>query len=67
MQISKQEKIESFIVELTNLFNMQYQINKETDNCNHSYVIKNLLPKYQESKKLVREKLEEMFDINSDT
>lgn len=67
MQTSKQEKIESFIVELTNLFNMQYQINKETDNCNHYYVIKNLLPKYEESKKLVRKSLEEMFDINSDT
>ena len=67
MQTSKQKKIECFIVELTTLIDIQYRINKETDNCNHSYVIKNLLPKYEESKKLVRQSLEEMFDINSDT
>lgn len=66
MQISKQEKIEKFLAELTTLFNMQYQINKETDMCNHSYVVKNLLPAYENSKTLVRQSLDDLLDINSE-
>lgn len=66
MQISKQEKIEKFLGELTNLFNLQYQINKETDMCNHSYVVRNLLPAYEDSKQIVRQSLDELLDINSE-
>lgn len=67
MQRSKQEKIDTLIAHLECMFDIKHQINKETDYCNHSYVIKTLLPGYQASKRLVSESIKELLDNNSDT
>lgn len=66
MQRSKQEKIDTLISHIECLIDIKYQINKETDYCNHSYVIKTLLPGYEASKRLVSENLKELLDINSE-
>lgn len=65
MQRSKQEKIDEFITELEFFIDMRYRINKETDMCNHSYVIKELIPPYKNSKSSLEETIKELLDINS--
>lgn len=67
MQTSKQEKIDTLIAHLECMFDIKHQINKERDYCNHTYVIKTLLPGYEASKRLVSESIKELLDINSDT
>lgn len=64
MTISKQQKIDEFIKELTEFVDKRYQINKETDLCNHSYVIKNLLPEYEITKRRLEDSIEELIDNN---
>lgn len=64
MTKSKQEKIDTLISHIECLIDIKYQINKETDYCNHSYVIKTLLPGYEASKRLVAENLKELLDNN---
>jgi hypothetical protein len=44
MTTSKQEKIDTLISTIQQYVDIRYQINKETDLCNHSYVVKNLNP-----------------------
>ena len=66
MSKSKQEKIDTLISHLECFFDIKYQINKETDNCNHYYVIKTLLPGYEASKRLVSQSIKELLDINSE-
>ena len=66
MAKSKQEKIDTLIAHLECMFDIKHQINKETDYCNHSYVIKTLLPGYEASKRLVSESVKELLDINSE-
>lgn len=65
MQKSKQEKIDDFILELEFFIDIKYKINKETDMCNHSYVVKELLPPYKNSKSSLEKTIEELLDINS--
>ena len=67
MTTSRQEKIDTLISNLECLVDIKYQINKETDYCNHSYVIKTLSPRYEASKRLVSESIKELLDNNSDT
>ena len=66
MTKSKQEKIDSIIAHLECMFDIKHQINKERDYCNHTYVIKTLLPGYEASKRLVSESVKELLDINSE-
>lgn len=65
MQTSKQEKIDEFIKELELFTDLRYKINKETDLCNHSYVVKKLLPPYKQSKLFLENTLKELLDNNS--
>ena len=67
MTTSKQEKIETFMVQLETLMDLHYEIRKEIDYCNHLYVIKTLRPGYDASKKLFRQSLEELLDNNSES
>ena len=67
MTKSKQEKIDSLLDQLDKFVNLSYKINKETDYCNHTFVIKTLKPEYEASKKRLEKTLEELLDINSDT
>lgn len=64
MKTLKQEKIDTLLSHIECLIDIKYQINKETDYCNHSYVIKTLLPGYEASKRLVAKTLEELLDNN---
>lgn len=59
---SKQEKIDFIIEQLEILVDLKYKINKETDYCNHTYVVKTLLPEYKTSKKLFSDTLKELLD-----
>lgn len=65
MQKSKQEKIDEFLNELEFFVDIRYKINKETDLCNHSYVVRELLLPYKNSKLILEETLKELLDINS--
>ena len=67
MQTSKQEKIDILLEQLETFVKLSYRVNKETDYCNHTYVIKTLKPEYEASKKRLEKTLEELLDINSDT
>ena len=67
MTKSKQEKIDSLLDQLDKFVNLSYKINKETDYCNHTFVIKTLKPEYEASKKRLEKTLEELLDNNSDT
>jgi len=63
---SKQEKIETFLVQLETYMDLHYEIRKELDYCNHLYVIKTLQPGYEASKRLFRKSLEDLLEFNSD-
>jgi hypothetical protein len=39
-KMSKQEKIDIFISSLEKMIDIRYQINRETEYCNHSYILK---------------------------
>lgn len=62
----QQEKIDALVAHLEKLMDIKYQINKETDYCNHSYVVTNLLPEYRASKTIFAEALKELLDNNYD-
>jgi hypothetical protein len=66
MTKSKQQKIDNFIKELEIFVDLRYKINKETDLCNHSYVVREMLLPYKNSKLLLEETIEELLDINSE-
>lgn len=65
MQTSKQEKIEKLLDQLDTMMHLSYQIHKETDYCNHTYVIKELTPEYKLARKQFSETLKELLDNNS--
>ena len=64
MTTLKQEKIEHLLNQIELLMDLRYKINKETDYCNHSYVIKTLLPDYTSTKESVRKTLKDIVDNN---
>ena len=64
MMMSKQEKIDLFLDQLNDYINIRCEISRETDRCNHSYVVKNLLPQHKKTKELLAETLEELLDNN---
>lgn len=59
---SKQEKIDDLVNQIQEFADIRYRINKETDYCNHFYVVKTLIPEYEEHKKLLKEKLKNLVD-----
>lgn len=61
MQRSKQEKIDEFVLTLQKVMDTRYKINRETDLCNHSYVIKNLTPVYDLQKKALEEAINDLL------
>lgn len=61
MQRSKQEKIDEFVLTLQKVIDIRYQINKETDLCNHSYVVKNLTPTYELQKAALEEAINDLL------
>jgi hypothetical protein len=64
--MSKQEKIDEFLLTLKKVIDIRYQINKETDLCNHSYVVKTLTPIYDLQENALRESLKELLENNSE-
>lgn len=62
----QQEKIDTLISHLECMFDIKHQINRETDYCNHSYVIKTLRPGYEASKRLVSKSIKDLLDNNSE-
>lgn len=64
MTTLKQAKIEEFLKQIETLIDLKYKINRETDYCNHSYVIKNLLPEYESNKEKFQKTLKELLDNN---
>ena len=65
MTTSKQEKIDEFVLTLQKVIDIRYTINKETDLCNHSYVIKNLSPVYNIQKAALEEAIKNLLDNNN--
>lgn len=47
---SKRLMIDEFVKDLEKFIDLRYAINRETDLCNHSYVVTNLNPQYREAK-----------------
>jgi hypothetical protein len=65
-KMSKQEKIDEFVLTLQKVIDIRYKINKETDLCNHTYVIKNLNPVYGLQKTALEEAIKNLLDNNSE-
>jgi len=63
----KQEKIAKLVEQLETVVDIRYKINKETDYCNHSYVVKTLAPKYKNAKDNFEQTLKEILDNNSES
>jgi hypothetical protein len=63
---SKQEKIDEFVLTLQKVIDIRYQINRETDLCNHTFVIKNLKPIYELQKNALEESIKDLLEFNSD-
>jgi hypothetical protein len=66
MTRSNQEKIDEFVLTLQKVIDIRYEINKETDHCNHTYVIKNLNPIYGLQKTALEEAIKDLLDNNSE-
>lgn len=64
MPTLKQQKIDDFLNQIEIVADLRYQINKETEYCNHTYVVKTLLPKYQEAKENFKQTIEKLLDNN---
>lgn len=62
---SKQEKIEDFFIALEKVVDIRYQMNKETDFCNHTYVVKTLNPVYESHKKALQDSIENLLDSST--
>lgn len=58
----RQEKVEEFLKELEKFVDLRYRINRETDLCNQSFVVKNLLPDYENSKKTLEISIKKLLD-----
>jgi hypothetical protein len=63
---SKQQKIDEFVIELKKFIDIRYEILKETDLCNHTYVIKHLVSPYEETEARLKQKIKELLDFNSE-
>jgi hypothetical protein len=62
--MSKQEKIDEFLLTLEKVVDIRYKINRETDLCNHSYVIKHLNPEYETQKNALEKSIKHLLDNN---
>ena len=61
MTTSKQEKIEEFTSALQKVIDIRCEIVRETDRCNHRYVVTELKPIYEDRKKVLQEILKDLL------